>query len=472
VTGYAGFTPVLGMRGLDMMTLTQYGTSTTGPPLVSSAAGALALPDLDLSTAISDTSGQVVSSYLTNIAATTLAGMFVNGAGSLIYRRRLEWYDRVTPQWAVGENVAAPLVNTLSQSASTAPWAAFNGATLTSSSAKISPLFFPFCALFHGDGSTAGPSIFTGAISTGPFVTPGSWYTFSAFAYCPQGWPTGLSVFLQFYDSGSTPVNGTNSTTLLAAGSLAYLYIPPTQASATAAFAGIGIAVQGTPASSVQFFIASAVFTQVGTDVAGGDGSTASEAPYLIDTKLSSDRALLYNYAVLTQFGTQTLTTFSGSDFVFSPTSGISVIEQNTPSIAQRGQVPYTATQYSNNTIQALPYYSDEPSMEDFGNWIVQTLGSPLFRPETVTLTPAATTQALETALHVEVGDTVMYNRRQLSNPLVRILTYCSKLTHSINIGAGTWTTQVELSPFPVGTVLKCDDPIHGTLTGGNYLGW
>lgn len=149
------------------------------------------------------------------------------------------------------------------------------------------------------------------------------------------------------------------------------------------------------------------------------------------------------------------------------------VIISNLPSIALRGQVPYTATSYINNTVQALPYQLDEPSIEDEANWITQTLGAPLFRPDQVNLTPAATPSALVTALTAEVGDTVVFRRRQPGVPEIQILTYISKLTHTVNIDTDPpWTLEIELSPFPQGEILTADDVVHGVLTGQMNLGW
>jgi hypothetical protein len=436
--------------------------------------------DLDGVTAATDTSGQVVSSYFTNIASSTLAFMFVNGPGTLMYRRRLEVYDRAVPQWAAGEQCPQALNNnTLSQSVSTTPWAAGNSATLVSSGLNPSsapaagPLFWPFAGLMTGNGSTANPQITYGSAALNP-VTPGGWYNFSAWAYSPQGWAsTGLAVIVVFKNSGGTTLaTDSSGAVVLAAGGLTWLTTGTVQAPAASAWAELIIQAGGTPASTVQFYIADAFFTAVNTVTAGGNGGTAVEVPYLVDVKLSSDRAQLYNQAVLTQYGTETQTTFSGPDLNFTPTSGVNVLIQNQASINLRGAVPYTATLYLQNTAQALPYYFNQPSMEDFGNWIVQTLGSPLFRPLTVSITPVATDGALITALQAEVGDTFTFRRRHLGVPEVQILTYCSKLSHSIDIGSGTWTTGFELSPFAQGTALQCDDPIQGTLTGGNYLGF
>lgn len=457
VAGYAGATPaVLAMRCLDLPT----------PP------GA----DLDIVTAATDTSGQVTSDYFTNIAASTLAAMFVPGTGVMMYRRRLEWYDRTAGQWTVGELSATPLGNTLNTSSSLTGWQAQNGATLTSASEPAAgPLFVPFSGLFHGNGSTANPQISYGAAGSGATqaVTPGLWYTASAVIYSPQGWATGVVLQVNWLTSGGSFISQVNTaTTPVAAGSLLFLQIPASQVPQTGASAQVLAFASGTPASTVQFYVADVIFALVQTTTAGGAGSTAAEVPYLVDVKLSSDRALLYNQAQLTQYGTNTATTFSGTDLNFSPTSGVLVVIENVASVTLRAGVPYTATLYTNNTAQATPYYLNEPSMEDFGNWITQTLAAPLMRPEAVTITPAATAQAMTMALQAEVGDTATFRRRPLGAPEIQIVTYISKVGHEIDFGSGRWNTKYELSPFPQGNVLVCDDVIHGTLTGGNYLGW
>jgi hypothetical protein len=465
VAGWAGFTPVLGMRCQDLSPSAELVTSSPR--------------DLDGVTAATDTSGQVVSSYFTNIAQSTLAFLLADGPGNLIYRRRLETDNRAPGQWALGENAAVPLnSNTLNQGPSTSPWTTGDGATLVSSSAAITPLFYPYCGLMTGNGSTATPYILMGSLSATP-VTPGDWYEMSMWAYSPQGWTPGLSPQIQFYTSGGSFVSDTaNAYVALAAGSVTYLQAGPVQAPATAAYAAIGISASGTPAATVHFYLADVVLSQVPPVLAGGAGATAPEAPYPNPGKLlSSDRAQLFNQAILTQYGPNTQSTFTGTFISFTPSSGVVVQIENEPSIALRGQVPYTATIYLDNTAQAVPYYLDQPSMEDFGNWIVQTLGSPLFRPLTVKITPAATPQALLTGLQAEVGDTFTFRRRHLLNPEVQIVTYCSKLTHKIKIdeageGGEAWETTYELSPFPQGNILAAGDVVHGCGTGGNLIGW
>ena len=205
---------------------------------------------------------------------------------------------------------------------------------------------------------------------------------------------------------------------------------------------------------------------------AGGNGAAAPEVPYLPAVQLSSDRALLYNQAILTQYGQNLTTSFSGTGVTFTPSSGVVVQIANNASVNLRGGVPYTATLYLDNTAQALPYTFDVPSMEDFGNWIVQTLGSPLFRPDKISITPAATPQALAMGLQAEIGDTDTYRRRQPGVPETQILTYVSKLGHEIDIRSGQWDTTFDLSPFQQGTVLAADDVVHGCLTGGNLIGY
>jgi hypothetical protein len=467
VAGWAGFTPVLAMRCQDLSSSSELVTAS--------------VRDLDGVTAATDTSGQVVSSYFTNIAQSTLAFLLADGPGNLIYRRRLEADNRAPGQWALGENAAIPLnSNTLNESASLSPWVAENSATLTSSSATVTPLFYPYCALFHGNGSVANPQIAYGSTAGVP-VTPGDWYQYSGWLYSPQGFGNGTSsgsqLFLQWLTSGLSVISSVNSgVTAMAAGSVTYLQTGAIQAPATAAYAALFVVAIGTPASTVQFYAADVVLAAVAPVLAGGAGATAPEAPYPNPGRLlSSDRAQLFNQAILTQYGPNTQSTFTGTFISFTPSSGVVVTIGNEPSIALRGQVPYTATIYLDNTAQALPYYLVQPSIEDFGNWIVQTLGSPLFRPLTVKITPAATPQSLLTGLGAEVGDTFTFRRRHLLNPEVQIVTYCSKLSHKIKIdeeGGGQWTTSYELSPFPQGNILAAGDVVHGCLTGGNLAGW
>lgn len=464
VTGYSGFIPVLGMRGLDLPV----------PPA----------DDVDQVTGATDTNTQVVSAYFSNVAASTLAAMFVNGAGTLIYRRRLEWYNRPIAQYVLGESDGQALslgVNPLSTSPSTVGWLAENNATLTSSSIAAGGWpFSAFAGLFHGNGVTATPQIAYGRAGPGinnPQVTAGGFYTASCWVYSPQGWASGMSLQILWYSGGSS-LSGTVIYTLpsLPAGSVAYMTVSgraPAQVGLPADNASILVNAVGTPASSVQFYVSGVTLSQVLPDNAAGASVAVPEAPYMPAFQTSSDRAQQFNYAVLTQYGTNLVSSFSGTSVLFTPSSGVIVIIGNQPSIAQRGQIPYTATVYINNTVQApATFLPGEGSIEDEANWIVQTLGSPLLRPDKVTLTPVATPSATTTGLFAEVGDTVMFRRRQFGAPEVQILCYISKITHNIDISSGTWTTAYELSPFPGGTILTADDVLHGTLTGQNLLGW
>jgi hypothetical protein len=382
-------------------------------------------------------------------------------------------YSRDISIWAVGEHALRSQNSNGSFGSGTTGWTANNGATLaTSSQPSVSPQF-ETCGVFHGNGSTSGASITYGSLTATP-VTVGDWYQLSALIYSPQGWTAGMSLTLTWLTSAGGTISTTTTTAqTVVAGSLLYLTTGALRAPATAAYMTGGPAVSGTPASSVLFYVTNVIFS---TDIHPNEGGPISlatpEVPYLIDVKLSSDRAQMFNQAILTQYGADTSTTFRSTDLVFQPTSGVLVTIQNNASVNNRAGVPYTATLYSNNTAQALPYYFDIPSMEDFGNWITQSLASPLMRPETVTITPGSVPQAVLMGLGAEVGDTVLFRRRPLGAPTVQVVTYISKLSHDIDIADGRWNTKYELSPFPQGNVLICDDPISGTLTAGNLLGW
>jgi hypothetical protein len=473
VAGYAGATPVvLGMRGLDL----GYSLSS----------------DHDLVTPATDTDSQVASDYFTNIAASTLAFLYVNGPGTLIYQRRLDMYDKAlsgaasgnanwgSGTWALGDNPALTLVP-----APPTGWTTVNGATLTSGSLPSVSALLESAAVFHGNGSTASPQAFYNNGGAGIPVTPGNWMTLSCIIASPQGWAAGVLVQLQFYTSGLVFISSdTSPTAPLAASSLTYLQIAGASITgggaatiyarvpATAAYCAVTVEATGTPASTVLFYFADVQLTVVPAALTSAPYGTAPEVPYLVGVELSSDRAQLYNQAILTQYGTNLNTVFTGSDVTFVPSSGVIVTITNEPSVALRSSVPYQVSVYLDNTVQALPYYIYEPAIEDFGYWIVNTLGSPLFRPDKITITPAATPQAMLMALQAEVGDTVTFRRRALGSAEIQIVTYISKLTHSIQIATGAWTAEFELSPFPQGNVLACDDPAHGTLTGGNYFGW
>jgi hypothetical protein len=454
VTGYAGATPVaLQMRGRDLPV----------PPG----------PDLDLVTAITDTNGQVTSSYYTNIASSTLAFMFVPGTGVMAYRRRLEVYDGLLPQWAVGEHAPLPInTNTLGQAPSFAGWTVANNAAIsTSSQPQVSPLF-EFCGVFHGDGSTSNPSIVT---SPSLAVTAGKYYSFTAQAWSTQGWNTGCSWLINWLNVSLGTISSISSGTFpIPAGGNAGTFVAfyDQQAPAGAVFAQVFFLMDGVPPVGTLMYVTDVRVTDAAFAEAGGPAGVATEAPYMVDVQLSADRALLYNQAILTQYGTSTAVTYQGPSLVFTPTSGVLVTISNQQSINQRAAVPYTATSYLNNTVQEPPYELDDPSMEDFGNWITQTLATPLLRPETVTITPASTVQSTLMGLQAEVGDTVTFRRRALGAPEIEIVTYISKLSHDIDISTGKWDTKYELSPFPQGSVLACDNVIFGVLDGNDVFGW
>ena len=103
VTAYGGFTPPLAMLG---------------------NVGIWPDNGMDPVTQITDTIGQVVSDYFTNVASSTLAMMAIDGTGALIYRRRTEWYDRPIGIWTLGEHAPLPLNDNPYFSGGVAHWSA------------------------------------------------------------------------------------------------------------------------------------------------------------------------------------------------------------------------------------------------------------------------------------------------------------------------------------------------------------
>jgi hypothetical protein len=305
-------------------------------------------------------------------------------------------------------------------------------------------------------------------------VTPGDWYALSCRVYSPPGWSSGVFLRAVFYTSGGSQISFVSSSTIpLPAAATAFLQVPgPFRAPSGAAWCVILIEAAGTPAPGTGFYLAGVQLVQAYPVSAGGPQAAVTEVPYLSDAKLSSDRALLYNQANLNQYGTNTLIGFSGQSYSFTPSSGVQMVIMNQASASLRGAVPYSATLYLNNTAANLPYFLDDPSMEDFGNWIVQTLGQASLRPKTITITPVATTQATIMGLQCEVGDTATFRRRPIGVPEQRALSYVSKLSRDIDIATGKWDTKYELSGFSQGVVVRCDDVINGCLTGNNPLSW
>lgn len=449
VAGYGGFVPPMACEVLGI-----------GPIIVSSSGTALQ-EDVDPVTQVTDTLGQTVSAYCTNVASSTDAAMFVDGPGTLVYRRRLEWYNRPSPSWVLGEN--APLeLNADPHFTTLASWQPQNGASvsLAIDTADTLPPQFAFAALWNGNGSTATPQLEYIPAGTIP-VTAGRSYQLATWWLSPQGYSTGVTCSIQWKTAGgSTISSSTSTTTPLAANGAAFVTVTA-QAPNTAALANIFLTATGTPASSVQFYTGYAgIFISPG------------EAPYLRDVRLSDDRANMYNYATLNQSGTGDRATNTGTSFTFIATSGVVATVSNQQSVTTRGQVPYTATLYLQNTQQSSLFAPAEGCIEDYGSWVTQTLGNPSLRAEHAHLTPAATWQAMITALQAEIGDTVTVNRRPMGAPAVSLLVYLSHLEHTINIATEGWHTEYEISPAPMLTVLQCDSVTNGVLDSSSLLGW
>lgn len=449
VTGYGGFTPPLAMLG---------------------NVGNWPDPGMDPVTQITDTIGQVVSDYFTNVASSTLALLAIDGTGAIIYRRRTEWYDRPIGTWVLGEHAPLPLNDNPYFSSGVAHWSATEAALAWAASGGE----------FYDAGAAELTASGGGAVAFAPeneAASPGREYQCVISVMAPEGFSAnGVYAEIVWLNSSDVTISTiTGITVPLVAGAWTHLFVSGQAPASTAFLAGM-LATSGTPAEGTVFLVSSVILTRY-----------PGEAPYLRDVRLSDDRAQMFNTAILTQSGTGEQTTFSGTSLDFSPTSGITVTAQNETSVAQRGAVPYTATVYLQNTAQNLPLvaeFTDEPqgpafapaqgSIEDFGSWIVQTLGVPVLRGDQVTLTPAATWQAMITALQAEIGDTATLNRRHLGAPSLSLLNYISSLSHEINIAdeEAPWVTTYQVSPAPTQTILQCDSPVWGVLDGSNLLGW
>ena len=448
VTGYGGFTPALAM----------FGNVGNWPD-----AG------MDPVTQITDTTGQVVSDYFTNVASSTLAMLAVDGTGAIVYRRRTEWYDRPIGSWTLGEHAPLALNVNPDFTIGVESWTA-TGATLT---------WFVNGGQYYESGAAhlaaSGASEVTLTPENQP-AAPGEFYQVVISVQAPDGYASGAFAEITWLNSSESSISSVSSATVpLVAGAWTRLFVTA-QAPAGTAFISPSFYTYGSPSEGLVFVIDSVVTT----DYPG-------EAPYLRDVRLSDDRAQMFNTAILTQSGTGELTTFSGTSLDFSPTSGITVSAQNETSVAGRGSVPYTATVYLQNTAQNLPLvaeFSDQPqgpafapaegSIEDLASWIIQTLGVPVLRGDQVALTPAATWQAMITALQAEIGDTVVLARRPIGAPALALVNYISSLSHEINIAdeESPWVTTYQVSPAPTQQILQCDSPVWGVLDGQNLLGF
>lgn len=440
VAGYGGFLPVMGWRGLD---------------LIAAGGG-------DTVTAITDTSGQISSAYLTNIATSALAAMFADGPGTLIYRRRAEWYDRTPGNWVLGELLSVP-VNFNPQFTAdlgTSSWTAVNASPGWSASAGLA-------------GSSAAVLTASGAgvVTWTPEWQPArpgqEWQTVIA-VRAPAGYAGGAEAVLTFANSSHATIGSPviSAAVPLTAGAWTFLTVTGTAPAGTAYLTG-SLVTSGTPGSGTVVDVDSVLTTLV-----------PGEVPYTGDVKFSLDRAQMYNEAVITQYGTaDTEAQNTGTNITYTDTSGVTVYTQDPASVAARGKVPYTVTSYLLNTASAAPYVPSLGSLEDFGNWICYTLGAPQLRGEAITITPAATGGlAWEMALAADIGDTAVVRRRPgAGQPETQVTAYLSGVSHNVDFGSGgprAWAVDYTPSPCPQASVLQCDSPVTGILSGANSLGW
>lgn len=427
----------------------------TGVPQVNTVLQSLPLGSgSDWMTAASDTNGQVASDYLTNIASSTAAALFVDGPGALNYRRRAEWYG-LTAKWTMGEQVAVPLNLNPNFNNSVSSWTVAN-ATFT---------FTPFSGQF---GTNGGVAVANGAgaiiiTSEDDSASQGNSYAGFASVNAPAGYTAGAFVTISFARADHSVISSVNSNTVpLPAGQWTYLITPASVAPAATAFIRVILSTSGTPTNGTIFNV-----DDISVQSAPG------EIPYLISVKLTQDRAQLFNSSVVTQFGTQVATLFSGPEVRFQPTSGVVVITTNVPSATLRGVIPYVSTNYLANTYQNPAFFlPNTGAVEDFASWIVQTRAQPGLRAENVDITPVATPQAVQMGLLSEVGDTVVLNRRSLGSPLFSTITYISQIEHDIDIKSGKWDAAYQLTPNPNLQVLTTDNPALGVLDGINRFGW
>lgn len=440
VAGYGGFIPVLASRGLDPQ------------------------PVSDIVTPVTDTSGQVTSAYITNVASSALAGLFADSTGALVYRRREEWYDRPAA-WTLGENAAAPAnINPgFTAGLGVYSWTAANAALGWSPAAGLAG----GAAVLTATG--AGPVTLTPEYQP---AVPGEQCASVICVRCPAGLSSGAYAQLVWANSGGTPIGTTTGAAVsLIAGAWTFLQVSGRAPAGAAQARAILVTVATPPANLV--IDVDTVLTTISPYVLYG------EVPYEGDVKLSLDRAQMYNAAIISQYGDQVVkTTNTGTQLTFTSTSGITVYEAAAASIGARGAVPYTATAYLNNTAAAQDAYAPgQGSLEDYGQWIVNTLGAPRLRGEQITITPAATgAQAMAMALQADVGDTVTFTKRPgYGQPVTLILAYLSGVTHHVDFAGGgpqAWTTSYVPSPAPQAQVLQCDNVTCGVLDGTNPIPW
>jgi len=159
-----------------------------------------------------------------------------------------------------------------------------------------------------------------------------------------------------------------------------------------------------------------------------GELTSAGEIPYLPDASLDFDPTHIANDISLQQLGGPVITPGSAlSPFIAA-------------SKAQFGDITYTPT----------VYLADTQKVTDLANWVAQTQGAPAMRVYQVTVDAAKTVAAWPMVLHADIGDVVIFHRRNpnMGPPVITLTTIIIKLQRSLTWSSGTGTLKLVLSPY------------------------
>jgi hypothetical protein len=291
--------------------------------------------------------------------------------------------------------------------------------------------------LLTGNGTTSGP--YAWSELTIP-VTPETGYTASAWLYSPQGWSQTAMTINWFtvsfgYDGGVYPAS-----VPVAAGTVTPVSVSGT-APPDAVYAQFSVTLTGTPASTVQMYIVLPMLQPAASAGSGG------EYPAQGDITFSEDKALLYNIAELTQ----------------STGTGNAIVASDPGSALQHGQSPYTATVYQELAAQVA----------DEANWVVNTQGTPVNRPESLTVNAGNNAANWPLVLAIEPATPIQAARRPATSSATTVVqATCAQVTRKIDAQAGTASVTVTGDVFPEGQVLTADNPVLGQLSGNHPLGW
>jgi Concanavalin A-like lectin/glucanases superfamily len=378
--------------------------------------------------------GQQAGEAITNIVGSDDGFMSVDGPGALCYVSRGDLYGK-PPAWYVGELAGNPLNQNWSLVPGITPWTAGNGGTAAPSSA-VTYLGYP-AILLTGNGSASGPYAWSEA--TIP-VIPETEYVASAWLYSPQGW-TAVQMTINWFTATGGYISGVYPAAVPVTGGVVtpITAIGPTPANA--AYAQFAVNMTGTPASTVQLYIVLPLFQPVATAGSGG------EYPAQPGIQFSEDKALLYNVAELTQ----------------STGTGAAVVASDPGSALQHGQSPYTATAYQELLAQVV----------DEANWVVGTQGTPVNRPESLTVNAGTDPVNWPLVLALEPATPIQAARRPVTASATTVVqAVAAQVTRKFDAQAGTASVSVTGDIFPEGQVLTADNPVLGQLSGSHPLGW